>query len=285
MRTLTDTWDTRYRWHDPQGGKLGQMPWIEIERGEPIPPLQRARTLYVDSWYRNQINESILAIYWAVSDTEILLRFYGRPDDPRLKAQYEDCPAFKEKVIELLTMPEQQGKPDSQYRNHCTETTVSKDEIPEMLKPFVTSVETWKTFFQQPAISQLRGHHYTRVNLEGYLIAPIMAYCLRLGRPQNPDWGDTGEGFDFDPKTNPPTVADDGVYWELPEPKIFVTLPHEVSNARVAKYYGYLEKWQEFMREKKAFEKRMTIAHNRNIKEDEARLIQQKTALQQALLS
>ena len=283
------TINTRFRFRDPLGGQLGEIPYIEIRDGKDIPPLNKAYRIHVDSWRCDRPERSGIVASWAILGTEVMLKLYCKADDPRLKIQYQADNSLAAKIIDILFLPEQPDKQSKQYRRIETETTIPKEEIPEMLRPFVTQVEKWKTFFQQPTMKELRGRHYVSVSGEGYYMAYIVGSCLRLGYIPTLEHMLNGmprvSGFDFDPKTEPPTVFDEGIYWELPEQKILVILPHDSSNERVAAYYGYLEQFQRHMEAKKAFERQWEAAHQANKAEDEEKRRMQAEAERQALLS
>ncbi|MDO8590814.1 MAG: hypothetical protein Q7R65_02435 [bacterium] len=289
MRNLT-TYDTRFRFCDILGGQLGEMPSIEIRDKEEIPPLNKSYVIYVDIRH-DELAKSRFAIVWAVSDSGVTLKLYCPSDDSRLKKQYQANPSVAETILNLLLLPEERGKVSEQYRRIQTQTTISKEEIPELLRPFVTQVEMWQTFFQKPAMKQLRGHHYVSVSGEGYYMAYISASSLRLGCG-GPSFEEVFDGawpgpwgFDFDPKTEPPTTVDDAIYWKLAEPKILVILPHDSSNERVATYYSYLELFQKYVVAKKEQEGRMDAARRANELEDEEKIRQQEAVARQALLS
>lgn len=289
MRDLTT--DTRFRFREPLGGQLGDMPYIEIRDGEEVPPLNKANLIYVDIWHSGEPASSRLVILWVVSDTKVVLKLYCQADDPRLKMQYQEDNSLAEKILDILLLAEQRDKKLGEYRRIETKTTISKEELPEIFRPFVTRIEKWQAFFQKPAMKELRGRHYVSVSGEGYYMAYIIGSCLRLGYVPTLEDILNGEalpgdwGLDFNPKTEPPTVFDEGVYWELPEPKILVIVPHDSSNEEVAAYYGYPEQFQKHVEATKEFKRRWEAAHQANKAEDEEKRRQQEVAARKALLS
>lgn len=293
MRNLT-TRDTRFRFREPFGGQLGEIPSIKIQEGEEVPPLNMTYAIYVSSLNRDEPVKCQLTLVWITEGTEVELKHYCRADDFRLKNQYQTNLSLVERVLDILLLPEQRDKPPEQYRRIETKTTILKEEIPESLQPFVTQVEKWQVFFQKPAMKQLRGRYYVNVSGEGYYLAFISSGCLRLGyEPTIDDLlegaipGDSG--FDFKPETEPPTFVDDGIYWELSEPKILVILPHKSSNERVAAYYGYLDVFQSYtqskQKEQDEFNARFEVAHATSEVEDKEKRQQQAAVIRRALLS
>jgi hypothetical protein len=273
-----------YRFSEPLGGKYGEMPCVEIGGNENIPPLDKVHSLYIDFCRKDKLAESDIVVTWIVDNTGAILKLYCGADDSRLLEQYKNNAALGEKVIELLLLPEQRGIFDRRYRLYEPGFTISKTEIPESLQPFVASIEAWKAFFEKSAVSGLSGRHYVQITDDGYYMAPITGSCLRLGRSPDPMNEDLEEGFDFDPKTNPPIVSEHGICWKLPEAKIMIALPHEVSSGRVASYYEYLEVWQNFMSAQRKFEGDVRVASQRNEAEDEEKRRQEEAKLRQVFL-
>lgn len=294
MRNLT-THDTRFRFREPLGGRLGETPYIEIRDGEDIPGFDKACLIYVDLWNARQPVRSRVVVVWKVSGSEVVLKLYCNADDSRLKKQFQADLTLTDKILKILFLPDQKLKSTQEYRRIETNTSIPKDEAHELFRGLVSQVETWQAFFKQPAMNKLQGHHYVYVSQEGYYLAYISRGCLRLGlKPAAEDLEVKGflesypvysEGFDFDPQMEPPTVVDNGIYWELPEPKILVILPHDSSNERVAAYYGYLESFRKYEADKKEFAVRMNTASKANEAFVEEERQRQVATARQALLS
>lgn len=239
----------------------------------------------MDIWRKDNLANSRLCVSWTVKDSVAKLQLNNNADSPQLKSQYATSPVFSEKITDLLLLPEQRHKSDSQFRRAFTGTCVAKEQVPPILEPFVSNVEKWRAFFRQDAFLNQYGRHFTCINEDDYYVAPIGAGCLRLGRKANPEYGDYGEGFDFDPKAQPPILVEEAIYWEIPESKVVITLPHEVSNEVVATYYGYLSVWQAYMAEKLRRQKEMTAAMNRADEESPAKASEREQTLRTALFT
>ncbi len=298
MRELL-TWGSRFRFSEVSGGKIGEMPRIEIfsENKEEIPPLSRANLIYIDIWNDEDLAKSRLVISWVVSNSGVVVRLISRADNPRLKKQYQADPVIADRILAILALPKDRDKKHEQYRRIETDIVLPKEKIPEWLCPLVTQVETWKVFFEQPAMKRLRSYHLCSVSGEGYYKAFITDHDLRLGKAPLTDeeimvaldegygYDPETRGFDFHPVTNPPTIAEECVYWELTEPKILVILPHESSSEQVAKYYGYSEIFQKYLTIEKESQDRFKLAHQANQKEDEEKVKQREVLARQALFS
>ncbi len=286
------THNTRFRFKESLGGMLGEIPYIEIRDCEDIPSLNKANLIYIDIWNRDERVRSRIVIIWVVSGTEVTLKLHCYADDHRLKKQYREDNLLAEKIIGILCLPDQNLKQASEYRRIENRTTISKWEIAEPFQSFVGQVELWKVFFQQPDIGQLRGHHYVHVNTEGYYLAYISAGSLRFGQCPSIEVGEANfdksyseaTGLYFDPKTRPPVLVNNGIYWELPEFKILVILPHDASNERVAEYYNYSEAFQKYEQSKREYLERMDVVCKANQVEDEVQKQRQVIAIRQALL-
>ncbi|MFA6536503.1 MAG: hypothetical protein WCT25_03715 [Candidatus Paceibacterota bacterium] len=292
MRDLS-TRDYRFGFIEPIGGVLGEIPFILVHRSEEMPPIDKVFVLYVNCYSRHSLVQSDLVLVWLMEETGIVIKSYCRADDPRLRAQYKNCSEFAEKVMAMLLLSEERGRPSEIYRRTEIGAKLKKDELPGYLRPIIVRVEGWKVFFGRPEVRQIRGGYYARISEDGYYVAPIGRAWLRLGErvlkdglPFDEEYTilDDELGFHFDPNDQSPIVVSDAIYWQLEGSRVLVVLPHASANEKVATYYGYLKQFNEFNAAVNEARERIKVAAKANAAREEEVINARALDLRKALL-
>ena len=250
MTVNLNTHSMRYSWNGVRG-IAKEIPRVAIKDHEPIPPLNKVRTVWVNLIDRDVPSESSLGLRW-MTDKGVHLVLFCRADDQRLKEQYSFCPNEAKKVVGLLR--EAAVSSDlSMEKWFSVGGVVSLEEVPEKLKAPVGQLATWKDFVERHKMSVSSGsepyvtgdgEYYVFTLWWNWVVGPVRNY-------PNAEFSeeDVYSAQRFDPGGKQPMVVDGGVYWELPAEKVVIMLPHRATTDEVAAHFGYSEALDAYRKE------------------------------------
>lgn len=247
----------RFAWSQSGSqGRPGEIPAIEIEEKEPLPPLEKAAVWI--NFLSSDLPTSKLMFYWHAPGGTYL-RLFCPLNDSRLKAVFREDKSLLEKITAFLIKAQGEEK----YPSLPNEAKLTAYEVPREFRELVNRLNGWQKFVKK--YDHFRFHYGASATDDGSYLAVTSGNAFR-----GPEKGEDGSNetdwdefdrkwfyrmnphFEFNPATNPPTLEENVVYWALEKEKIFVVLPHESSSESLARYYGYYDAWKAFTAKEKA---------------------------------
>lgn len=246
-------------------GLRGQIPDIHLYWEDlcwPIPPIDSLSSIsIVHIPYPNLPNTQVI-LNWRLEHSQIHIKCDCYLDDERLRTQYptsditEQISEFVARASqgELKAMPD--GKPKRGMfttawgRMFYLGNIIPRHQIPECYSELINQIEKWEEFFRIRKYRYLVDDHpfgglFATIEDDGY-------YAFNVGAGELYIPGVSLVILDrlsFDRDSHPPAIADDCIFWDLPDARIRVILPHAKTNHDIIEYYGYTYTFEKFKRD------------------------------------
>ncbi|OGE89734.1 MAG: hypothetical protein A2722_03535 [Candidatus Doudnabacteria bacterium RIFCSPHIGHO2_01_FULL_50_11] len=274
-------YSTRYRFAaSGLEGRPGEIPHIAIRDQDSLPSLEYSNFIGIN-FLSQDLPTSTLGIAWT-TDSGVILRWWGKADDARLKEEFKRNPQLAQGIIALLM----KGREDRQSIFHKRETppitktiALAHAHVPQELQGPAQRVEGWQEFIK--AHQRILLYHPTTVTGDEHLVLGITSGCLLFNRSVE---FEVAYGA-FDPQGQAPTITESEIYWELWDKNIVVVVPHQSADEKLAKHYGYLEPWRSYLDGKKVEREHWDEVWRRNFQEERQKAVAAQENLTNSLLT
>ncbi len=241
-------------------GSIGELPYINIDDMDDIPPIDKARLIEVDLLFEEPIDMSRLLISWFTWREKATLRLMCTANDERLKRQLKKKPEFRKRLINLLiNCPKDRLK-----RKPFEGIEIASTETPKQLIPFIWQIVIWRDFLDIVRKHQGFNHGFgSGINSDdehGCYYVYITDSCY-FNIPREDSYVDLETGFDerdlaFINVQGRPHIEEDHVWWWLEQWKVQMVLLYVNTDKEVAAHYGYIKEYEAFLAKRKKEEKR-----------------------------
>lgn len=301
----------RYR----NAGEHGEIPRIWIAKNNAdfvrlIEATHRIKMHYLDD---KDISKSSIEIVWLLGKRKIWLETDYDINSPVLKEYLKTNSDFAENLIKFLleykNFERSQGILYQKDYDKIRESKIWKigwilqeSELPDdEIKSMVKQIQLWDKIFEHFKKNNSFNFRYNaKITSDGYYIFALLPEHLispfqkqiealdkhEVGLKNWEYWWYVRETaiFKADAQTRPPTVDDFGIFWNLPDKKLRLILPHASTDEAVVEYYGYQEAYKKFLDEKKKEEEESEKHQKSYAEHAEKEEIETQEKLRNALL-
>jgi hypothetical protein len=213
----------------------------------------------------------VLYAYWLTKESSVTIGAELRLNHPEFRNFLKRNPDLSEKLLSVLVRRSQGLSMGEDHRWIEVGGTLEDAGLPDKLAQYVRQIPIWRDFLKpfSEGIAHLR--HSASITAEGYYRFTVeldfFKFTIDRWAREDDNMGSSEfwshELFDFDPKNDRPAIEERGVYWVLPEKKVFVILLFESADEAIADHYGFRHPFDVFMHKKAESE----VSEKKRIKE------------------